>query len=241
MVRHAAASVPIPPPTGRPPAVTIFVPAYYNRDAVPHTQSCTTPVVLRYAPVTASKYRQDAGQSMPGSHPSVHLPGPGCQQGEQGRETIDTNRSTERQMMLPRWRQILGRALRLPSGRARTIYSESSTSSSINTRFETGRHAEFAQEGDGEARETGEHEEHRLRRSPEDHRRADRGHFEAEADSITTNAATVHSDDFQMLSPPSTSDLQHAIEGDKTGAKGMHPDQSHYLPSTSSINMATHD
>ncbi|KAG5984299.1 hypothetical protein E4U55_005362 [Claviceps digitariae] len=208
MVRHAAANVPIPLPT-RHPTSTLFVPAYCNQIAIPYAQSYANPVVLRGVPVAAPTNRRDAGQSMPGFQPSADSSVPGCQQDEQGRNTVDPNMAAEHQTMSPRWRQLLSRVLRLPTGKARTIYSESNPSSPRDTGNETGGgHANFAQKRKGQVDGTDEQEEHHLRTHSAKDRSADDGCEEAEAGSITTNAATVHSDDFQMLSPPSSIDLE---------------------------------
>ncbi|KAG6016647.1 hypothetical protein E4U54_000835 [Claviceps lovelessii] len=213
MACHAATNVPISRPSERHPAATLPVPAYYNQIAIPYAQSYATPIALRGIPVAASTNRQDAGPFMPGCQPSENSSAPGRQQEEIGRQTVDPNMAAETpRTMSPRWRQLLSRALRLPSGRARTIYSESNASSPTNTENEAGSHEDFARRDNGRARATGDQEEHQLRlRSAEDNRSADDGCDKAETGSITTNAATVHSDDFQIISPPSTIDLQHGM------------------------------
>ncbi|KAG6004313.1 hypothetical protein E4U21_001172 [Claviceps maximensis] len=244
VVRHAATYVPTPPTTGRYSAATSFLPVFYNQIPIPYAYSYATPVVLRGIPVATATSRPDAGhQSMPGRQPPVTSSEAGRQQEKRDSETVDPNMAAERQTMPPSWRQLVGRVLRLPSGKARTIYSVSNASSPIHTEDETGSggHADFAQRVTGRAEGAGEQEEQPIRiRSVEDYHSADPECDETEADSTTTNAATVHSDDFQMLSPPSSIDLQHAVEGTKAVSEGMQLYKSHYIPSTSSINRNTH-
>ncbi|KAK2592974.1 hypothetical protein QQS21_009341, partial [Conoideocrella luteorostrata] len=100
----------------------------------------------------------------------------------------------------PGWRQLMNLILRLPRGRASTVHTESSPPSPTGNHQElhlhTGIAEAFAQENPAPEASQSSVEENLQSLQVR----------EGEADSIQTNVATVHSDDFQMLSPPSSID-----------------------------------
>lgn len=113
-------------------------------------------------------------------------PIPKSQQPERRRGTVDADVAGKSHLRSPRWRQLPHRIPQPPLGKACTVYSESNPPSPTSI--------------------VGRKESQSGAPSTECHSTANR-HDEAEADSVTTTAATVHSDDFQMLGPPSSTDL----------------------------------
>lgn len=99
----------------------------------------------------------------------------------------------------PHWRQLVTRAFRLPVGKAYTIQSESTPPSPGHSQHATN-NSEAPDRAAGLAQSPG----------------CDRGHTDAE--SIETSAATVHSDDFQVLSPPSSTDVPEGMFSPKSPA-----------------------
>ncbi|KAG6169859.1 hypothetical protein E4U51_001283 [Claviceps purpurea] len=206
IIRHAAINVPTAPSTALYPTIALITPAYYNQVAIPFPQSHMTPIAFRGIPIAAPTYRRDAGQSIPISQPSTNASEPGCKQGGQRANIVNPNISAESQTTTPGWRQLLRRALRLPVGQAHTIYSESNHSSPRDSRSETVGSPGCAQQSDIQTRTVDERVERQPRVHSAEDSSAEDGYDEAETASIATDAATVHSDDFQMLSPPSSID-----------------------------------
>ncbi|KAG6120988.1 hypothetical protein E4U13_005582 [Claviceps humidiphila] len=207
IVRHAAINVATAPSTALYPTIALMTPAYYNQVAIPFPQSHMAPTAFRGIPVAAPTYRRDAGQSIPISQPLANtLEQPGCKQGGQRANIVNPNMSAESQTATPGWRQLLHRALRLPLGQAHTIYSESNPSSPRDSRSETVVSPGCAQQSDIQAENVDERVERQPRVHSAENSSAEDGCDEAETASIATDAATVHSDDFQMLSPPSSID-----------------------------------
>ncbi|KAG6068116.1 hypothetical protein E4U32_001798 [Claviceps aff. humidiphila group G2b] len=206
IVRHAAVNVPTAPSTVLYPTIALMTPAYYNQVAISFPQSHMAPIAFRGIPVAAPTYRRDAGQSIPISQSPANISEPGCKQGGQHTNIVNPNMSAESQTATPGWRQLLRRALRLPLGQAHTIYSDSNPSSPRDSRSETAGSPGCAQQSDIQAGNVEERVERQPRVHSAEDSSAEDGCDEAETASIATDAATVHSDDFQMLSPPSSID-----------------------------------
>lgn len=176
--RHAAATVQLVPLTGQYPAGTLLGPNSHNQVAAPFAQPYMTSLCFQGIPVAASTNRRDDGHPIPKS-----------QQPERRRGTVDADVAGKSHSPWPRWRQLHNRIPQPPLpplGKACTVYSESNPPSPTSI-------VELKGSQSGV-------------RSTECHSTANR-HDDAEADSVTTTAATVHSDDFQMLGPPSSTDL----------------------------------
>ncbi|POR37924.1 Uncharacterized protein TPAR_01877 [Tolypocladium paradoxum] len=135
--------------------------------------------------------------------------------------------------------QRLGRALRMPVGRASTIASTSVpgtprrtiSGESANTRRAPRRDEETAATDGG----AGNGEMGRQNQSP----RGRGGSVAAEEDetrSLQTNAATVHSDDFQMVNSPSPLLRQPEADGEND-VNMAELCASHWIPSESSVQM----
>ncbi|KND95081.1 hypothetical protein TOPH_00488 [Tolypocladium ophioglossoides CBS 100239] len=136
--------------------------------------------------------------------------------------------------------QRLGRALRLPVGRASTIASTSVPGTprrtvsreSANRRWTTRRDEEMAATTDGDA----DNGERGRQRQPPRGRRGSVAAEEDETRSLQTNVATVHSDDFRIVNPPSLLLQQLEADGDND-ANMAELCASHWIPSESSVQM----
>ncbi|OAQ70422.1 hypothetical protein VFPPC_02898 [Pochonia chlamydosporia 170] len=177
------------------------------------SQPYTNPVIYHGVPLvplafTASATQPAAAYQQPiydgTSDPAPSRP-PSC-----ARDTFTANTIRSKS---PGWRRRLNQILQLPLGRASTIHTDSGPASPKSIRQD---HCVFRQESGSN---------HSVRKKSQAKRQSHRagkktGGLEtssAEVASIRSTAATVRSDDFELISPASSLDSQPGVKTDVDG------------------------
>lgn len=177
-------------PNFMPPLAQPYMPplvVYHGMPLMPSTyQRCPSQHAARYWQTTLA-----GGVASQTQQPGHQTRGP---------FTVDMGHSKS-----PGWRRRLHQILRVPVGRASTIQTDSGDASPVSARHRQSasrRGINYSTQSFNTRRKTKKHSRHGKEK------KQDRGSGNAEAASIRSNAATVYSDDFQIISPASSYDGQ---------------------------------